>query len=193
MLGQVEKTDAPDIGQTGRRRPSLSLVVALVAVLLAGGGAAMVASGLPGSSQPASQPGVSLTALNRVLGAPRTGLYPRAGCRLRPRCRRRLATLRLLRQGLHGQITYQTAQGFRTLAFERGLVGSVSGGAVSVTAADHTTWTWHLTGRTAVRQDGRRVSRASLASGERILVVGPVSGGTDEARLIVIGAAGSAR
>jgi hypothetical protein len=188
MLGQMEKTGK-------RRRPSLGVVIALVAIILAGGGAALVAFGSQGAAQPASQPGVSLAALNTALGSgpPHHRHARRQDCRLRPRCRRRIAVLRLLRQGLHGQLTYETVHGPRTVAFERGTTASVTSGAVIVTAPDHTTWTWHLLKNTVVRRDGHRVSRSSLASGQRVLVVGPVRGSASDARLIVIGAAASAR
>jgi hypothetical protein len=190
MLGQMEKTDNRDEvpARPGRRRPSLGVVIALVAIVLAGSGAALVAFSSSGAAQAASQPGVSLAALNTALGRPS---YQR--CQLRPRCRRRIAVLRMLREGLHGQLTYETPYGPRTVAFERGTTGSVQGGAVTVTALDHTTWTWHLVSDTVIRQDGRRVSRSSLASGQRVLVVGPVRGSTNDARLIVIGAAAPAR
>lgn len=94
----------------------------------------------------------------RIAGGQR-GHHPRAEHRLRASCHRRIARLRLLARSLHGQVTYESPAGPRTLAFERGTVDSVRGGAVTVTSADGTTWTWHLTGRTVIRQDGRLASR----------------------------------
>ena len=49
--------------------------------------------------------------------------------------RRALARLRLL-GGMHGQYTFETKNGSRTLAFERGTVTSVTGTGGTVRAAD---------------------------------------------------------
>jgi hypothetical protein len=115
----------------------------------------------------------------------RAARHPVAAHRLRARCRRR-AVLGLLARGVHGQLTYRTAKGFATLAFERGTVASVSGTTVTVTAADATTWTWQLASSTLVRRGGHRVTAAALARGQRVLAVGPVTSGQDDARLIVV-------
>jgi hypothetical protein len=109
--------------------------------------------------------------------------HPAAARGLRRHCRR-LAVLRLLAGGVHGQLTYRTSRGFATLAFERGTIASVSGTTVTVTAADGTTWTWHLLSSTVIRRGGRRVTAAALARGQRVLAVGPVLSGQNEARLI---------
>jgi hypothetical protein len=93
--------------------------------------------------------------------------------------------LRLLR-GLHGQITLQTKHGARTIAFERGVIRSVSGSAIVVKAADGVTWTWDLIAKTAVFQARRRATTQALATGEHVFVVGPVLSGADDARLIII-------
>src|SRR5215472_3718224 len=58
---------------------------------------------------------------------------------------------RLLRiGGEHGQITFSTKKGRRTVAFERGVIRAASPSTVVVRAADGTTLTWHLVSRTAV-------------------------------------------
>jgi hypothetical protein len=98
---------------------------------------------------------------------------------------RRLARLRLL-GGLYGQFTYQTKQGPRTLAFERGTIASVGGGEVVVRAADGTSETWTLTGTSVVRENGTKESATELAQGQTVFAGGPVTGGTRDARLIVI-------
>jgi hypothetical protein len=101
------------------------------------------------------------------------------------RVRRAIARLRAL-GGMHGEFTFQTKDGARTLAFERGAVTSVAGADVTVLAADGTTWTWVLTGSSVVRQDGTRAAASALARGEQVFAAGSVSGATRHAILIVI-------
>jgi hypothetical protein len=125
-----------------------------------------------------------------------------AARRVRAACRGRLARLRLMVRGIHGQFTFQTKKGAKTLAFERGTVQSVTATTVTVRASDATTWTWHLVSNTVVRQVGgqqagggrssKKVGASSLADGQRVFVGGPVVGGADNARLIVIRPATSA-
>ena len=100
----------------------------------------------------------------------------------------------LLVGGEHGQITFRTKKGSRTVAFERGVIQTASSSSVVVKAADGTTLTWHLVSKTAViraqyRTKDRtidRVSASALAAGQRVFVVGAVVGGTDDARLVII-------
>lgn len=100
---------------------------------------------------------------------------------------RRSAIARLRRVGgEHGEFTFRTKKGTRTVAFERGTIESVSGTDVTVRAADGTTWTWVLTSTSVVREDGSRTSSSALAAGERVFAGGPVTGATHDARLIVI-------
>ena len=100
--------------------------------------------------------------------------------------RRRLFRVFLLR-GIDGQYTFRTRQGtIRTLAFERGVVQSVSGGDIVVRAVDGTTWSWNLVSDTVVREDGAKASASALASGEPVWVGGPVVSGAKDARLVVI-------
>lgn len=116
--------------------------------------------------------------------------------------RRLLLRRLLLVRAEHGQITFKTKKGSRTVAFERGVVQTASSRSVVVKAADGTTLTWHLISKTAVvriqrrakdrvRVRGRnrivhRVSASALAAGQRVFVVGAVVGGTDEARLVIL-------
>jgi hypothetical protein len=110
---------------------------------------------------------------------------PRAAQAVRQVCRQRL--LRgLALAGIHGQFTFETKSGPRTLAYERGVVESVSATAVVVRAQDGTTWTWDLVGNTVVRENGQRTVKSALSAGENVFAGGPVSGGTYAARLIVI-------
>jgi hypothetical protein len=118
---------------------------------------------------------------------------PRLARRAAAVCRGRLGRLRLLLRGEHGQVTYRAKDGTsKTLAFERGKITAVSGTAVTVAAADGTTWTWHLVSDSVVRQDGQKVSASSLAAGQQVFAGGPVLNGTDDARLIVIRPAAAA-
>jgi len=107
-------------------------------------------------------------------------------------CRDHLVRLRAL-GGLHGQFTFRTKSGTRTLAFTRGVLESASTGQLVVKSADGTSWTWDLVGNTVVREQGKIVARTALADGEQVFVGGPVVSGASDARLIVIRpAAGSA-
>jgi hypothetical protein len=113
--------------------------------------------------------------------------HPRLARRAAAVCRGRLGRLRLLIRGEHGQVTYRAKNGAsKTLAFERGKVTAVSGTAVTVEAADGTTWTWHLVGDSVVRQGATKLSAASLAVGQQVFAGGPVVNGSDDARLIFI-------
>jgi hypothetical protein len=100
--------------------------------------------------------------------------------------RHRLFRFALLR-GVVGQFTFRTRQGtLRTLAFERGVVTSVSGSAIVVRTVTGITETWHLVGNTVVREHGQKTSASALTSGEPVWVGGPVISGARDARLIVI-------
>lgn len=86
----------------------------------------------------------------------------------------------------HGQLTFMTRSGSRTIAFERGTIQATSGTSVVVKAADGTTWTWDLVGRTVVVRAWQRAHAGPLATGQLVFVAGPVVNGADDARLIVI-------
>ena len=118
--------------------------------------------------------------------AARTGRAARVAVARCRGIRRRLFRVFLLR-GIDGQYTFRTAQGtIRTLAFERGVVQSVSGSDIVVRAVDGTTWSWNLVSNTVVREDGAKTSTSALASGEPVWVGGPVMSGAKDARLVVI-------
>jgi hypothetical protein len=106
-----------------------------------------------------------------------------ARCRL---ARRRVFAFFLLR-GVDGQFTIQTKQGTKTLAYERGVIQSVSAGkSITVKASDGTTWTWDLVSTTVIRDRQGKLSQSSLTSGTTVWVGGPVAQGAKDARLIVV-------
>jgi hypothetical protein len=106
--------------------------------------------------------------------------------------RRARAALRRLRLigGEHGEVTFGTKKGARTLAFERGTVVSVAGSDVTVRAKDGTTWTWTLAGNPVVREDGKSEASSALQAGQTVFTAGQAvstgSGTTRDARLTVI-------
>jgi hypothetical protein len=106
-----------------------------------------------------------------------------ARCRL---IRHRIFAFFLL-HGVDGQLTIQTRQGIKTLAYERGVIQSVNAGkSFVVKAADGTTWTWDLAGTTVVRDQQGTVPASALATGTPVWVGGPVVAGAKDARLIVL-------
>jgi hypothetical protein len=100
-------------------------------------------------------------------------------------CGHRLRRLRLL-GGMHGEFTFETKTGPRTIAFERGVVESVNGSNVVVQAKDGTTWTWVLESNTVIREGGQRAAATTLSDGEHVFAGGPVISGGYDARLIVV-------
>lgn len=93
--------------------------------------------------------------------------------------------------GMYGQFTYDTKKyGPRTLAFERGTVTSVTSGSVEIRAKDGTTQTWTLSGTSVVREDGSKEAASALAQGQTVFAGGPLTGGTRDARVVVIRKAG---
>lgn len=200
-----------------------------VATLLVGGGVALGANLTAGNAntqavalvnssaiRSAALGGHDLAGLRTCLAAARQ--LEKSGHRAVARAKRRACLrqhhargLLLLRRllligGEHGQITFRTKKGSRTVAFERGVIQTASSSSLVVKAADGTTLTWHLVSKTAVvrvqyrprsrvrdrtRIRGKnrtidRVSALALAAGQRVFVVGAVVGGTDAARLIII-------
>jgi hypothetical protein len=95
----------------------------------------------------------------------------------------------VLTGGLHGELTVKAKTGFRTVIFERGTVASAAGQAVTVRAPDGTTWTWQVAPNAILRESGSKVQASALATGERVLVIGQVVNGANEAKLINISAA----
>jgi len=118
--------------------------------------------------------------------------HPLAAAGLRAFCRHPLLRLALV-AGEHGEVTYQTSAGPKTVAFERGTIQAVSSSAITVLAKDGTTWTWNLTSTTKIRETHDIVGQDKLSTGETVLVAGPVVGGSHDARLIRIRDGKSAR
>jgi hypothetical protein len=137
-----------------------------------------------GPTAAASRPCTTRAAKLKAAGHP---VAARHALRL---CRHALARVRLL-GGLHGQFTFKTKNGYKTLAYERGVIRSISGSDVTVQATDGTTWTWVLVSSTVVRHGGQKVASSELAEGQQVFAGGPVVSGVYDARLIVIRPAGS--
>jgi hypothetical protein len=130
----------------------------------------------------------AVAALRAARRAHRPALVKKARAVVIARChglRRHLLRFVLLR-GIAGQFTFHTKNGTRTLAFERGVIKSVSGGVIVVRAVNGLTETWHLVSNTVVREHGKKSSASALTSGEPVWVGGPVLSGARDARLIVI-------
>ena len=106
------------------------------------------------------------------------------------RVRWALGRLRLL-GGVDGEFTFHNKTGFHTLAFERGIVQSVSGSDLVIKAADGTTWTWQIVSDTVVRKNGAKTTTSALSVGETVFAGGPVVSGAKDIRLIVVRAASS--
>ena len=100
-------------------------------------------------------------------------------------CGHALRRLRLL-GGMHGEFTFETKTGPRTIAFERGVIESVSGSNVVVQAKDGTTWTWVLESSTVIRQGGQKSATSALSDGEHVFAGGSVISGGYDAKLIVV-------
>ncbi len=203
----AQQQQAPASGRGRGRLRRWGVGITAAAVLVFGGGAAAVAMSGGSGSSAAAAANLNATlsaasgtasgtagvhaggACKRVAAARKAGTHP-TGKGLRA-CHRGLRELRLIR-GIHGQVTFESKKGPRTLAFERGVIRSVSGSTVVVTAKDGTTWTWDLVSNTVVRHAGAKVSSGSLTGGEHVFVAGPVTGGANDARLIVVGGRGAA-
>jgi hypothetical protein len=149
-------------------------------------------SGSGGSAGTAAVAHPCLDALKAARAARRTGHPAAARAALRAagrRCwdlRRRLVRA-ALRRGIDGEFTFRGQGGaIRTLAFERGVVQSVSGSSIVVRATDGTTWIWDLVSSTVVRESGKKTTTSALTSGEPVWVGGPVVSGAKDARLVVI-------
>jgi hypothetical protein len=122
----------------------------------------------------------------RRAGLPRLSRRIGVGAAHCRRVRRRVFAFFLLR-GVDGQFTIQTRKGIKTLAYERGVITSVTAGkSITVKASDGTTWTWDLVSTTVVRDRQGKIGQSALTSGTPVWVGGPVVQGTKEARLIVV-------
>ena len=180
------------------------------------GGGAIAGLRLAGHSSPASSTGPAASApgalLNETLtGASADGAAARACARAghvsrvagrtglpglsrrigigAARCRlvRRRVFAFFLMRGVDGQFTIQTQAGIKTLAYERGVIQSVTAGkSITIKASDGTTWTWDLISATVARDSQGTVAQSALTSGTPVWAGGPVVQGTKDARLIVV-------
>jgi len=157
------------------------------AYLDSSGAVAVPAAAAAGTSGPA-QPTAAAAAARclRARAAARAAGRPGVARGIRRACLHPALRALALR-GVHGEFTFRTKNGFKTLAFERGTIQSVSSGQdIVVRAPDGTTWTWDLTSSTVVRESGQKTSAGALAAGEQVWTGGPVVSGAMDARLIVI-------
>jgi len=153
------------------------------AALLTGGGVVLGTQLASGASPTSSAARVSMhLASDHVT----TGATPKHRRHVR-RAVRRAVLRRILRLGgEQGQITFRTKKGTKTVVFMRGIIQRAPSGSFAVKDADGSSLTWNLVAKTAVIRAKKRIGVSALATGQRVFVVGPVVGGADEARLIVI-------
>ncbi|HEX3751894.1 MAG TPA: hypothetical protein VHW06_15115 [Streptosporangiaceae bacterium] len=174
-----------------RRRKTLYVTAGLVMAVLLGVGGALAGSALFGSA-PSSSSGSAATAatLNAALSSSpsATATSPAA------KARRAAVLVRLRRLGgMYGQASFRGKDGSTvTYAYERGTVvsadGSQSTGSAVVKAANGTTLTWKYESNTVVHKGGQKVSISDVANGEKVLVAGPITAGSRDARVIIIAA-----
>jgi hypothetical protein len=199
MPSQGRQPGQPPHGGRGRGR----IAAVVVACAVVAGGAFAVTEAVSGSTPsltPAASTALSsgptgqAAVLNGVLAdaasatptaSTPTASTPATKAAAVRRLGRALVRLRLL-GGVHGEFTFETKDGARTLAFERGTVLSVTGSDVMVRATDGTTWTWVLTSTSIVRENGSRTSASDVAANQLVFVAGQVTGSTRDARLLVI-------
>jgi hypothetical protein len=145
------------------------------------GGAAAATSSAPAKTPAAAQCAKLVHKLRSEPSVVRS--HPALVKRLRALCGNPLLRIAAL-GGEHGQVTFQSKAGAKTVAFERGTVESVSGSAFTVRAPDGTTWTWKLTASTKMRQGGQSLAAPKVSSGLTVFVAGLASNGVNQARLI---------
>jgi hypothetical protein len=164
------------------RRKPVRLAVGLVLAALIGVGGALTGAALSTTS---GSSGSSATAA--TLNAALSSSSSPAATTPAAKARRAAALVRLRRLGgMYGQASFRGKDGStRTLAYERGTVTS-AGGDLVVKAANGTSWTWKYTADTTVRQGGQKASRSALASGQHVLVAGPVTSGSRDARVVIV-------
>jgi hypothetical protein len=155
---------------------------------LSGGAGASAGGAAAGNTAkaPACARARHVSRVARRAGLPRLSRRIGAGAAHCRRARRRIFAFFLLR-GVDGQFTIQTRKGIKTLAYERGVITSVTAGkSITVKASDGTTWTWDLVSTTVVRDRQGKIGQSALTSGTPAWVGGPVVQGTKDARLIVV-------
>ncbi len=161
-----------------------------LAGFLVGGGIALAAVSGGGTPAASSGPSNSGSTANLQAAELNSALSTAAGSSATPPARVRWALARLrLFGGVDGEFTFHNKAGFHTLAFERGIVQSVSGSDVVIKAADGTTLTWQIVSDTVVRKNGAKTTTSALSAGDTVFAGGPAVSGAKDIRLIVIRAA----
>ncbi|HUY51637.1 MAG TPA: hypothetical protein VMV92_39035 [Streptosporangiaceae bacterium] len=194
--GAAPAAGTSSAGSPGAQAAALSTTLAsadspgtliLTSSASATGGASGSAAGVAAGTTVAHPCAAALRAARaaRIAGRPRAAQAARVAAGRCRGLRLRLIRVSLLR-GIDGQFAFRTADGVRTLAFERGVIQSVSGSDIVVRATDGTTWTWDLVSSTVVREHGAKTQRSALSAGQPVWVGGPVVSGAKDARLIVI-------
>ncbi len=172
------------------RRNWARLAAGIAAAALFAGGGVVLGTHLTSGASPASSAArvsMRLASEHVTAGATQSHRQHMRRTALRRLALRRAVLRRLMRLGgEHGQITFKTKKGTKTVAFMRGIIQRASSGSFAVKDADGSALTWNLVTKTVVIRARERVAAAVLATGQRVFVVGPVVGGTDEARLIII-------
>jgi hypothetical protein len=161
-----------------------------IGIALTGGASAAVSpasSATPAASisSGATSPGTKVSRCAAIVNQALNSNHDRLAHALHAFCSRPLLRLALV-GGEHGQVTFGGKAGPRTIAFERGTVKSDSSSAITVTAADGTTWTWDITSSTVIRQAGSKASASAISTGEHVFVGGTVANGANDALLIRI-------
>jgi hypothetical protein len=182
----------PAAGRTGRARRIAASVAAAVMLVGGGigigvaltGGASAATNGNPSAAHSAANGPMARRCARVALALSASG-HPVAARRVLALCEIPLLRLAAI-GGIHGEVTFHGKNGFKTLAFERGIVKSVSSSAVTVQAADGTTWTWDFVPSTIVREAGHKVPESTLADGDKVFAGGQVVNGAYDARLIRI-------
>ncbi|HTZ94434.1 MAG TPA: hypothetical protein VMB74_18740 [Streptosporangiaceae bacterium] len=182
-------------GRTKRIAATVAASVALlgsgaaIGIALTGGAAASTGGSASAGSAVAGTPAGIAAKCAKVAAKLRDTNHAALAMRLHAFCTNPLARLALV-GGEYGQVTFQGKTSPRIATFERGTVESANSSAITVKAPDGTTWTWDLLSSTIIRAAGQGKAQAQPAIGDRVLVVGVVSSGVRDARLIHIGQAG---
>jgi len=156
-----------------------------IGVAISGGASAATGNSLL-TVRTSSNASVSATKCSGLAAKLLASGHPNAARKVHALCANPVLRLGVFR-GIYGQFTVNTKAGFDTLVYERGTVESVAGQVVTVQAADGTTWTWHLVANSVVLQEkGGKVSAGTLATGEQVLVLGHLTNGANDVRLIGI-------
>jgi len=148
----------------GRHMGWLGWAVAGVLAISAGG-VALAATG-----QATSTTGTTVAGAPRKDGA---GLGGRLGWRLG-------------RRALHGEATFQTRDGVKTVVFARGKVTAVSGSSVTITSSDNVATTVALNADTRYGTRRHQQAKGDVKVGMQAVVGGLSSGGGATASRVVV-------